>query len=134
MNMSKDILKNLKNNVEDNKNTLIEKNKDLKKYENIQCILSIGAIGVFLIYNFIVRGSYSLIRILETYQFFTVLLGVLILNIVFEKLTKQLKEEIKKLKETIRNSMILKICSCNGNCNCKEDLNDYLKKCGIKII
>ena len=72
MNMSKDILKNLKNNVEDNKNTLIEKNKDLKKYENIQCILSIGAIGVFLIYNFIVRGSYSLIRILETYQFFTV--------------------------------------------------------------
>ena len=128
MNMSKDILKNLKKNVEDNKNTLIEKNKALKRYEKIQCILSIGAIGVFLIYNFIVRGSYSLIRILETYQFFTVLLGVLILNIVFEKSTKELKEEIKKLKETIRNSMILKIC------NCKEDLNNYLKKCGIKII
>lgn len=134
MNMSKDISKNLKKNVEDNKNTLIAKNKSLKTYEKIQCIFSIGAIGVFLIYNFIVRGSYSLIRILETYQFFTVLLVVLIFNIVIEKSTKELKAEIKKLKETIRNSMVLKICSCNGNCNCKEDLNNYLKKCGIKII
>ena len=127
-------LKGLRKDIESNVETLINKNKVVKMYTDFQVIGSIIGILGFFFYYFLTIGNYSFNGILESYEFYIAVLGLLICNIVLEKVLEQLKKEIKKLKETIKSKMTLKICNCEGYCECKEELNEYMKKNGNKII
>lgn len=68
------------------------------------------------------------------YEFYIALIVLLIYNVVLEKIIEPLEKERKKLIESIRYRIILKICNCNSSCECKEKLNEYMKEKKIKII
>ncbi|MFU7515306.1 hypothetical protein [Clostridium sp. HCS.1] len=127
-------IKVIKKEIKDKADSLIEKNKILKKYEKSQVLVStIGILGT-LLYCFLTNKNYSINEIWSRYEFYGALVFVLIYNAIIEKRVKSLKKEVEKGKETIKNKMILKICDCGEYCYCKEELNEYMKKNGIGII
>jgi hypothetical protein len=65
--------------------------------------------------------------------FFMIAIGGIAIAIS-NHLSKAPKEKLKKTSEKIKNNLIVKVCNCNGYCECKEDLVKYLKKRKIKII
>ena len=125
---------NLKYDIKERSNKLIKKSRILKIYKDSQVYVPvIGILGV-IIYCFFKSGNYSLNRAVSQYEFYIVLFVVFIYSITIEKSVKELEKEVKSQKETLRNKMILKICNCNNDCECKEEFNAYMKKKGVKII
>lgn len=59
---------------------------------------------------------------------------VAIFIIYIEKISKSAKDDYNKHKEDIKNSMIIKICTCNRYCTCKEEFIDYMDKNNIHIL
>ena len=130
----KKAIKVIKKEMKDKADSLIEKNKMLKKYEKSQVLVStIGIVGT-IIYCFLTNKNNSLNDIWSRYEFYGALVFVLIYNAIIEKRVKSLKKEVDRGKETIKNKMILRICNCDVNCYCKEELNEYMKENGIIII
>lgn len=134
METNKNFLEDLKEDIRTEIEVLINKNKRLEKYINIQIYGSIICILGVIIYCFLTSQNHNLNEIWIRYEFYIVLLGVFIYIIYSEKLVKELQSEIEKGILNIRNKMILKICNCNYYCECKEELNAYMKKKGFKII
>lgn len=134
METNKNFLQGLKRDIRTEIEVLIKKNRMLEKYNNSQIYGSIICILGVIIYCFFTSENYTLNEIWIRYEFYTVLFGVLIYMIVSEKRVKELQIEIEKGRLTIRNKMILKICNCNDICECKEELNEYMKRKGVKII
>lgn len=124
----------IKKEIKDKVDSLIEKNKILKKYEKRQVLVSTIGILVTILYCFLTNKNYSLNAIWSRYEFYGALVFVLIYNAIIEKRVKSLKKEVEKGKETIKNKMILKICDCGEYCYCKEELNEYMKENGVGII
>ncbi len=130
----KKAIKVIKKEIKDKADSLIEKNKMLKKYEKSQVLVStIGIVGT-IIYCFLTNKNNSLNDIWSRYEFYGALVFVLIYNATIEKRVKSLKKEVDRGKEIIKNKIILRICNCDGNCYCKEELNEYMKENGIIII
>ena len=89
--------------------SLIAKNKVLEKYEKSQILLStIGILGA-IVYCF-VTSNYSLIEVWKRYEFYGVIILVLIYNNIIEKRVNILKKEVNKEKAKIKDKMILRIC------------------------
>lgn len=134
METNKNFLQGLKRDIRTEIEVLIKKNRIVEKYKNSQIYGSIICILGVIIYCFFTSENYTLNEIWVRYEFYIVLFGVLLYLIVSEKIVKELKTEIEKGRVNIRNKMILKICNCNDICECKEELNKYMKKNNIKII
>ncbi|MDV4152127.1 hypothetical protein R0131_14965 [Clostridium sp. AL.422] len=124
----------IKQEIKDKVDSLIAKNKILKKYEKSQVLVSTISIVGTIIYCFLTNKNNSLNEIWSRYEFYAALIFVLIYNAIIEKRVKSLKKEVDKGTETIKNKMILRICNCDYNCYCREELNEYMKDNGIKII
>lgn len=127
--------KKLNSDIKVSIKNLIKKTGIIKSYQKAQLIVPIIGILVFFIYYFLTIGNHSFNGIFESYVFYITVIGIGICFALLEKMMEPLQKETKKLTETIRIKMILKICNCDGYCECKEDLNKYMKKEeGITII
>ncbi|WP_066891445.1 hypothetical protein [Clostridium nigeriense] len=124
----------IRDEIKDRADKLIKKNRILNFYKNSQFYVPVIVILGAIIYYFFTSGNYSLDMAVTRYEFYIVVIVVFIYIITIEKRVKELEKEVKGEIELFRNKMILKICNCNDFCECKEYLNEYMKKNGVKII
>lgn len=114
---------------------MLDKSTLIKSYKDAQLKLSMLAILCFLIYYFIVSGNFSFHNLFKSVQFYICVLAVGGYFALVEEIINPLKKDVKSIIETLKTKMIVKICKCNFYCECKEELNDYMKEeRGIKII
>ena len=113
---------------------LIKKNSKLNLCKNLQIYVPIMLIGGYILNHFLKTGSYNLNVALTQYEFYILLVVLLIYNMAIQNTIKNLEKEVKGEIDTFRNKMILRICDCNDICNCKDVLNTYMKENGVKII
>lgn len=123
-----------KDGVMDRANKLIKKNKKLNLCKNLQIFIPIILIGGYILNHFLKTGSYNLNVALTQYEFYILLVVLLIYNMAMQSTIKDLEKTVKGEIDTFRNKMILRICDCKNSCDCKDDLNTYMKKNGVKII
>lgn len=123
-----------KNGVMDRANKLIKKNRKLNLCKNLQLFIPIVLIGGYILNDFFRTGSYNLNVALTQYEFYILLVVLLIYNMAIQSTIKSLEKEVKGEIDTFRNKMILRICDCKNSCDCKDELNSFMKKNGVKII
>ena len=123
-----------KDGVMDRANKLIKKNRKLNLCKNLQLFIPIILIGGYILNDFFETGSYNLNVALTQYEFYILLVVLLIYNMAIERTIKDLEKTVKGEIDTFRNKMILRICDCDEICNCKDELNERMKKNGVKII
>lgn len=119
--------KKLNGSIKGNVTTLITRSRTVKFYKSAQIKGSVIGVQAFFIYYFLMVGNYSFHNVFKSFQFYICVLSVGGYWVLLEKIMEPLKKEIQKLKETIKTKMIVKICYCNGYCECREELNNYLK-------
>ncbi len=121
--------------TQDNISSLISKNNTINLYTQIQLKGSIIGILVFLIYFFVKNGNHGFDSLFNSFDFFLCVVGVGIYFALIEKMIELLKKDMGKITENVKTKMIIKICDCDGYCECKQDLNNYMKtEKGITII
>lgn len=64
----------------------------------------------------------------DSINFFILMFIIGIFVVCIEKLLEVTQKDIKSIKTTIRNKMIVSICTCHRYCECKDDLDNYIKK------
>lgn len=127
--------KKLNSGIKGSINTLITRTRTIKIYKEAQLKGSIIGLLVFFIYYFLTTGNHSFNGVFESYEFYIAVIGIGGYFALLEKMMEPLQKETKKLTETIGTKMVLKICNCDGYCECKENLNNYMKaEKGITII
>ena len=118
----------------DRANKLIKKNSKLNLCKNLQLFVPIILIGGYILNDFFRTGSYNLNVALTQYEFYILLVVLLIYNMAIERTIKDLEKTVKGEIDTFRNKMILRICDCDEICYCKDELNERMKKNGVKVI
>lgn len=127
-------MRKYKDGVMGRANKLIKKNSKLNLCKNLQLFIPIILIGAYILNHFLKTGSYNLNVALTQYEFYILLVVLLIYNMTIQSTIKNLEKEVKGEIDAFRNKMILRICNCNDICDCKDELNAYMKKNGVKII
>ena len=128
------IIYKLKGGIGNKVEELIKKNTILKWCKNSVIYVPVVGIGGAIAYCFLKYESNDLNSLITKYEFNSVLFIILLYIIYIEKFSNKLEKEVEKDKNNFRNKMILRICNCSDNCNCKEELNQYMKKKGSGII
>ena len=128
------IIYKLKGGIGNKVEELIKKNTILKWCKNSVIYVPVVGIGGAIAYCFLKYESNDLNSLITKYEFNSVLLMIFLYIIYIEKFISKLKEEVEKGKNNIRNKMILRICNCDYDCYCKEELNEYMKKKGSGVI
>jgi hypothetical protein len=65
--------------------------------------------------------------------FLMIALGGISIALV-ESASKEPKNKLKKTTDKIKNSLIVKVCTCKDYCTCKEDFVSYMKERDIKVL
>lgn len=108
------------------------KYKIVNSYEKVQKYGMIVITIYFIIYfrKDIILGKLNF----DSMEFYVIILIVGGFFTLMERIMKNPKKDMERIKTAIKNKMIIKVCTCHAYCECKEDFNDYMKKNGVKIL
>ena len=117
---------NLKPEIIKKFNDLISKQKTVNLCEKIE-------LGTYITAIIISVKNYKAITGTITGNTIAELCVALLIITAVNINTKPIKDKYKKMKEEMRNNLIIKVCKCEEYCNCKEDFVKLLKMKNIDI-
>jgi hypothetical protein len=110
----------------------IDRYNQVKIYEKLEIYGMVGIIIYFIIKH---RKDIILGKInLDSMEVYIAIFFIGIFFVIIEKAIEPLKKDLEKIKVTIRNEMIVKVCKCQGYYECKSDFNNYMKRNGVNIL
>lgn len=127
-------IKDLKIDIQKKSEILINMNIRLKRYVFVQIAGTLICILIFIVDYFLIKRNTDFNNVLGSITFYILLIGLYSFLVVLQGEIKKQKEDINKSIQNFKDRMILKVCYCNDYCECKSELNKYMKSNGIKII
>lgn len=117
---------NLKPEIIKKYNDLISKQKTVNLCEKIE-------LGTYITAIIISVKNYKAITGTITGNTIAELCVALLIITAVNINTKPIEDKYKKMKEEMRNNLIIKVCKCEEYCNCKEDFVKLLKMKNIDV-
>lgn len=117
------------------KPNIIEKTLEIlklkKRFDSIESYKWIGYIVLLLI-------ALTLIKSDDMSKELSIKLTLLVLSgaimFIIDNISQDIKKELNKKVSSFQKQLLIEFCTCNDNCNCREDFASYMKGKKVNIL